>query len=260
MKAMFSLAGWNWRLARRSYGILCAVFAVEQLAVLLWQASRSAMLGMGLAACYEEGFQFQVFLLVFLLAGLLAGPAVNDQKRAKCSYTWLTLPVPPALRLAAQVLTAAVLQLGIVALQLVLYMVYFFPVQAMDSARAMEKLGTAMPAQNLYEQVMLSDSMYWLLPRRPAQFALLVVTVLASALLLTCVRLHRGWRRGAAVLIGVVCGVCCLMLFQWEKDFALFGSFDKLVRNTLLSAAVLVALVIFSIWWALRAIRRAETA
>ena len=51
MKAMFSLAGWNWRLARRSYGILCAVFALEQLAVLLWQASRSAMLGMGLAAC-----------------------------------------------------------------------------------------------------------------------------------------------------------------------------------------------------------------
>src|SRR5699024_12452815 len=55
----------------------------------------------------------------------------------------------------------------------------------LDSARAMEKLGTAMPAQNLYEQVLLSDSMYWLLPRRPAQFALLVVTLLASALLLT---------------------------------------------------------------------------
>lgn len=258
MKAMFSLAGWNWRLARRSYGILCAVFALEQLAVLLWQASRSAMLGMGLAACYEEGFQFQVFLLVFLLAGLLAGPAVNDQKRAKCSYTWLTLPMPPAARLAAQVLTAVVLQLGIVALQLVLYMVYFFPVQAMDSARAMEKLGTAMPAQNLYEQVMLSDSMYWLLPRRPAQFALLVVTVLASALLLTCVRLHRGWRRGAAVVIGVVCGVCCMVALQNEQTFALYGELYRSFPFWFYPLGIL--LVIFSIWWALQAIRRAETA
>lgn len=260
MKQIFSLAGWNWRLARRAYGILCGVFALEQLAVLLFTARRNDMLGMGLAACYEEGFQFQVFLLVFLLAGLLAGPAVNDWKRAKCSYTWLTLPVPPAARLAAQVLTAAVLELGVVALQLVMYLVYFFPVQAMDSARAMEKLGAAMPAQSLYEQMMLSDSLYWLLPRRPTQFVLLAVTLLASALLLTCVRLHRGWRRAVAVAIGVVCGVCCLLLFQWEKDFALYSAYDALVHNTLVSAAVLAILVVFSIWWALRAIRRAETA
>ncbi|WP_300283053.1 hypothetical protein [uncultured Subdoligranulum sp.] len=154
MKQIFSLAGWNWRLARRAYGILCGVFALEQLAVLLFTARRNDMLGMGLAACYEEGFQFQVFLLVFLLA----------------------------------------------------------------------------------------------------------VTLLASALLLTCVRLHRGWRRAVAVVIGVVCGVCCLLLFQWEKDFALYSAFDALVHNTLVSAAVLAILVVFSIWWALRAIRRAETA
>lgn len=112
MRQILSLAGWNWRLARRAYGILCAAFAAEQLAVLLWQASRPQMLGMGLAACYEEGMQLWVFLLVFLLAGLLAGPAVNDWKRSRCSYTWLTLPMSPAARLAAQVLTAAVLQLG----------------------------------------------------------------------------------------------------------------------------------------------------
>ena len=260
MKQIFSLAGWNWRLARRSYAILCGAFALEQLAVLLWQASRSAMLGMGLAACYEEGFQFQVFLLLFLLAGLLAGPAVNDRKRARCSYTWLTLPMPPAARLAAQVLTAAVLQLGVAALQLVLYMVYFFPVQAMDSARAMEKLGTAMPAQNLYEQVLLSDSMYWLLPRRPAQFALLVVTLLASALLLTCVRLHRGWRRGAAVVIGAVCGVCCLTLLRSEQYYIQFGFNESLGRDLSRTVPVLVVLVVFSLWWALRAIRRAEPA
>src|SRR5699024_3446460 len=119
MRSILSLAAWNWRMARRPYAILCAVFAVQQLAVLLYQAQTPDLLGAGLARCYENGLQFELFLLTFLLAGLLAGPAVNDQKRARCSYTWLTLPLPPAARLAAQVLTAAVLQLGLVALQLV---------------------------------------------------------------------------------------------------------------------------------------------
>lgn len=259
MKQIFSLAGWNWRLARRSYAILCGAFALEQLAVLLWQTSRPALLGAGLATYYAEGFQPQAFALALLLAGLSAAPAANDRQRAKCSYTWLTLPLPPGARLAAQVLTAAVLQLGVAALQLVLYMVYFFPVQAMDSARAMEKLGTAMPAQNLYEQVLLSDSMYWLLPRRPAQFALLVVTLLASALLLTCVRLHRGWRRGAAVVLGVVSGFCCLALFEGEVRTALYGTLT-LSSTLLLLVAIPLAAAAFSIWWALRAIRRAEPA
>lgn len=260
MKQIFSLAGWNWRLARRYYGLLCAAFAVEQLAVLLFQAFRPDMVGMGLAACYQQGFQFPVFLAVFLLAGLLAGPAANDHQRSKCSYTWLTLPMSPAARLAAQVLTAVVLQLGVAALQLVLYIVYFFPVQAVDSARALEELGAAMPAQNLYEQVLLSDSLYWLLPRRPAQLVLLAVTLLASALLLSCVRLHRGWRRIVAVAVGVISGGCCVMLFLWEKDLALYPPYDALVRNTLLAAVVLAVLVVFSLWWALRAIRRAEPA
>ena len=260
MRQILSLAGWNWRLARRAYGILCAAFAAEQLAVLLWQASRPQMLGTGLAACYEEGMQLWVFLLVFLLAGLLAGPAVNDWKRSKCSYTWLTLPMPPAARLAAQVLTAAVLQLGVAALQVVLYIVYFFPVQAVDSARSLEKLGAAMPAQSLYEQVLLSDSIYWLLPRNPLQLALLVVTLLAAALLLTCVRLHRGWRRGAAVVIGVVCGVCCLTLLRSEQYYIQFGFNESLGRDLSRTVPVLVVLVVFSLWWALRAIRRAEPA
>lgn len=260
MKAMLSLAGWNWRLARRSYGILCAVFAVEQLAVLLFEASRPDQLCMGLATYYQSGLQFQVFGVVFLLAGFLAGPAVSDHKRAKCSYTWLTLPISPALRLAAQVLTAAVLQLGVVALQFVLYILYFFPVQAMESARALERFGMSMPAQNLYEQLLLNGDLYWLLPRRPLQLVLLVVTWLASALLLICVRLHRGWRRGVAVVIGVICAVCCGVLFHDEQYLALYGINEALVEDFVRVVPVLVVLVLVSLVWALRAIRRAEPA
>lgn len=257
MRPILSLAAWNWRMARRPYAILCAVFAVQQLAVLLYQAQTPDLLGAGLAASYSEGLQIYAFGITFLLAGLLAGPAVNDQKRARCSYTWLTLPLPPAARLAAQVLTAAVLQLGLVALQLVLYALYFFPVQIMQNAAATQRIGQEPPAMLLYEQLILNRGLYWLIPRRPLQAVLLALTLAAAALLLTAVRLHKGWRRGAALLIGVVCAIECARLLWSEVDYVRWG---YLPPRTAGDAVVLAVLLAFSIWWALRAIRRAEPA
>ena len=257
MRPILSLAAWNWRMARRPYAILCAVFAVQQLAVLLYQAQTPDLLGAGLARCYENGLQFELFLLTFLLAGLLAGPAVNDQKRARCSYTWLTLPLPPAARLAAQVLTAAVLQLGLVALQLVLYALYFFPVQVMQNAAATQRIGQEAASMRFYEEVILNRGLYWLIPRRPLQAVLLALTLAAAALLLTAVRLHRGWRRGAALLIGVVCAIECARLLWSEMDYV---RWDYLPPRTAGDAVVLAGLLAFSVWWALRAIRRAEPA
>ena len=157
-------------------------------------------------------------------------------------------------------LTAAVLQLGVVALQLVLYILYFFPVQAVESARALEQFGTPMPAQNLYEQLLLNEDLYWLLPRRPLQLVLLVVTWLAAAFLLSCVRLHRGWRRGVAVIIGVICAVCCGVLFHNEQYAALYGLNEAVVESAVRAVPVLAVLVLVSLVWALRAIRRAEPA
>lgn len=257
MRPILSLAAWNWRMARRPYAILCAVFAVQQLAVLLYQAQTPDLLGAGLARCYENGLQFELFLLTFLLAGLLAGPAVNDQKRARCSYTWLTLPLPPAARLAAQVLTAAVLQLGLVALQLVLYALYFFPVQVMQNAAVTQRIGQEAASMRFYEEVILNRGLYWLIPRRPLQAVLLALTLAAAALLLTAVRLHKGWRRGAALLIGVVCAIECARLLWSEVDYVRWG---YLPPRTAGDAVVLAGLLAFSIWWALRAIRRAEPA
>lgn len=257
MRSILSLAAWNWRMARRPYAILCAVFAVQQLAVLLYQAQTPYLLGAGLARCYENGLQFELFLLTFLLAGLLAGPAVNDQKRARCSYTWLTLPLPPAARLAAQALTAAVLLLGVVALQLVLYVLYFFPVQVMQNAAATQRIGQEAASMRFYEEVILNRGLYWLIPRRPLQAVLLALTLAAAALLLTAVRLHRGWRRGAALLIGVVCAIECARLLWSEMDYV---RWDYLPPRTAGDAVVLAGLLAFSIWWALRAIRRAEPA
>lgn len=257
MKPILSLAAWNWRMARRPYALLCGVFAVQQLAVLLYQVQRPNLLGDGLAAYYSEGLQIYAFGITFLLAGLLAGPAINDQKRARCSYTWLTLPLQPAARLAAQVLTAAVLLLGVVALQLVLYAAYAVPVNLFENYLLARREGTYFVQLLFYEEVIRDGGLYWLIPRRPLQAVLLVLTLAAAALLLTTVRLHRGWRRGAAFLIGVVCAMECARLLWSERNFARWGFLSPWTAR---AAIILAALLAFSIWWALRAIRRAEPA
>ena len=263
MRPILSLAAWNWRMARRPYGILCAVFAVQQLAVLLYQAQVPNQIGDGLAAYYSQGLQINVFGITFLLAGLLAGPAINDQKRAKCSYTWLTMPLSPAARLAAQVLTAAVLLLGIVALQLVLYAVYSVPVHLFENF-VLAQQGQPYSVQLLfYEEVIRSGGIYWMIPRRPEQAALMAFTLLAAALLLTAVRLHKGWRRAVAVVIGVACGVACMSILQWEQYHTRYPAehlAQIVLPNIPARLALLAVLLVFSVWWALRAIRRAETA
>ena len=123
-------------------------------------------IGDGLAAYYSQGLQINVFGITFLLAGLLAGPAINDQKRAKCSYTWLTMPLSPAARLAAQVLTAAVLLLGIVALQLVLYAVYSVPVHLFENFVLAQQERPYSVQMLFYEEVIRSGGIYWMIPRR----------------------------------------------------------------------------------------------
>lgn len=261
MRPILSLAGWNWRMARRPYAILCAVFAAQQLAVLLVQAQDPDNTGRSLANLYRDGVQFLAFGLAFLLAGLLAGPASSDQKRARCSYTWLTLPLPSAARLAGQVLAAAVLQLGVVALQLVLYAASAAPVRAL-ARRAMQAWdGTrTMPELTFYEEVIINYDLYWLIPRRPGQAAAMLFTVLAAALLLTAVRLHKGWRRAVAVGIGVVCALACADVLDAEKLLRLYPAEGIHGTDLVRDAAVLAVLLPFSVWWALRAIRRAEPA
>lgn len=57
MRPILSLAAWNWRMARRPYGILCAVFAVQQLIVLLYQAQVPIRSGTGWPLITARGFK-----------------------------------------------------------------------------------------------------------------------------------------------------------------------------------------------------------
>ena len=50
MQYTFTLAAWNFRLARRSLLALWGFFAAQQAAVILWRAAQPGAAGLGLAS------------------------------------------------------------------------------------------------------------------------------------------------------------------------------------------------------------------
>ena len=93
MQHTFTLAAWNFRLARRSLLALWGVFAAQQAAVILWRAAQPGAAGLGLASHYYATMQIFAYLGFYLLTALEAGLATHNSRRARSGYTWATLPV-----------------------------------------------------------------------------------------------------------------------------------------------------------------------
>ena len=95
MQHTFTLAAWNFRLARRSLLALWGFFAAQQAAVILWRAAQPGAAGLGLASHYYATMQIFAYLGFYLLTALEAGLATHNSRRARSGYTWATLPGTP---------------------------------------------------------------------------------------------------------------------------------------------------------------------
>ena len=62
MQHTFTLAAWNFRLARRSLLALWGFFAAQQAAVILWRAAQPGAAGLGLASHYYATMQIFAYL------------------------------------------------------------------------------------------------------------------------------------------------------------------------------------------------------
>ena len=174
MQHTFTLAAWNFRLARRSLLALWGFFAAQQAAVILWRAAQPGAAGLGLASHYYATMQIFAYLGFYLLTALEVGLATHNSRRARSGYTWATLPGTPGQKLAAKAITIAAAELVFAAWQLVWYIVEFYPVTALESWRRRQMYGAVLPAASLYEQVVANNLFARLLPRRPAQIVILL--------------------------------------------------------------------------------------
>ena len=256
MKHTLTLAAWNFRLARRSLLALWGIFAAQQTALILWRAAQANTTGLGLASHYYVMMQIFAYLGFYLLTTLAVGLATHNSRRARSGYTWATLPGTPGQKFAAKAITVAAAELTFTAWQFVWYIVEFYPVTALEVYRARQLHGAALPRASLYEQLVANNLFSRLLPRRPLQLVILLGILALSALLLTALDTVRGWRKLPVFAVGLLCAWQCFYLGTVEQHPE--WMFTSASRNVTMAFAAVLA--VLTVWWAVRSIRRGETA
>ena len=234
MQHTFTLATWNFRLARRSLLALWGFFAAQQAAVILWRAAQPGAAGLGLASHYYATMQIFAYLGFYLLTALEAGMATHNSRRARSGYTWATLPGTPW--------------------QCVRYIVEFYPVTALEGWRRRQMYGAVLPAANLYEQVVANNLFARLLPRRPAQMVILLGILILTAAMLAALDTVRGWRKLPVFASGLFCAWVCFGIVSIEQH--LEWLLDEPRYAFRIAAAAVLA--VLTVWWAVRSIRRGE--
>ena len=256
MKHTLTLAAWNFRLARRSLLALWGIFTAQQTALILWRAAQANTTGLGLASHYYVMMQIFAYLGFYLLTALAVGLATHNSRRARSGYTWATLPGTPGQKFAAKAITVAAAEVVFTAWQFVWYIVEFYPVTALEVHLARKLYGAALPPANLYEQVVANNLFSRLLPRRPLQLVILLGILALSALLLTALDTVRGWRKLPVFAVGLLCAWQCFYLGTVEQHPE--WMFTSASRNVTMALAAVLA--VLTVWWAVRSIRRGETA
>lgn len=255
-RQILAMASWNFRLARRWYVLLCTAFAVQQLVVLLGLAASVDYMRCSYAGLFYYGRQLYLCGAAFVGAGILsARNLMQNRGRTHAAYLWLTLPQPRWGKLLAQTLTALVMELGVLALQAVLYVAYYFPVAAVQRWRMNPFLAQPMPADNLYEQVVHS-SLMTIYPAGWTGLLLLAFVLAASSIMLPVIFLHTGWRRVVSMAMAAAGGYLCMVMLYGKPSFMALGFLPETFRRL----SWLVMMMVVSWLWALWALRRAEPA
>ena len=253
------LAEWYWRICRAPYGVLCAVFAVQQMGILMIQASRKANVGCGYTELYLNSLQRFAFLVALVIAAVLACRALwQSDGKSKAGYTLLTLPMPRGTLLAGNILLCAVLIVGVAALQVVLFVVGYFPVRALSGAVCARLTGGTPEPAAFYVELAINPVMQALLPAGTRSALDLLLALTAVSVSVPCVFVHRRTKRvGAGILAALACAAAGGEM-QLTSNYGLRAGYISSTGWGLpVCAAVLTAA---NLIWALNALRRSELA
>lgn len=273
MKRIAKLAAWHWALARKPFLALCAVFAAQQLALLLAAAALQANIGHSYATLYAACWQPLAFLLGLAAALLVASAGLWRPGAARTGTALLTLPGPRWHLAAAQSALCALLALIFTAWQVVLYAACYVPVTALLAATAGAQLATpstvyyaqmaaastqpGMPATTLYAQAALQPLFQALAPAFPLGWAALAVGLACVAVQSGCLFFHRGWGRAiSAALWLCTCGGALLAVYG-ARQLHQYG-FDLYGGALVVGLGAMAMPLAVQLPWTLLRLRRGE--
>ena len=273
MKRIAKLAAWHWALARKPFLALCAVFAAQQLALLLAAAALQANIGHSYATLYAACWQPLAFLLGLAAALLVASAGLWRPGAARTGTALLTLPGPRWHLAAAQSALCALLALIFTAWQVVLYAACYVPVTALLAATAGAQLATpgtvyyaqmaaastqpSMPATTLYAQAALQPLFQALAPAFPLGWAALAVGLACVAVQSGCLFFHRGWGRAVSAALWLcTCGGALLAVYG-ARQLHQYG-FDLYGGALVVGLGAMAVPLAVQLPWTLLRLRRGE--
>lgn len=273
MKRIAKLAAWHWALARKPFLALCAVFAAQQLALLLAAAALQANIGHSYATLYAACWQPLAFLLGLAAALLVASAGLWRPGAARTGTALLTLPGPRWHLAAAQSALCALLALIFTAWQVVLYAACYVPVTALLAATAGAQLATpgtvyyaqmaaastqpSMPATTLYAQAALQPLFQALAPAFPLGWAALAVGFACVAIQSGCLFFHRGWGRAVSAALWLcTCGGALLTVYG-ARQLHQYG-FDLYGGALVVGLGAMAVPLAVQLPWTLLRLRRGE--
>lgn len=273
MKRIAKLAAWHWALARKPFLALCAVFAAQQLALLLAAAALQANIGHSYATLHAACWQPLAFLLGLAAALLVASAGLWRPGAARTGTALLTLPGPRWHLAAAQSALCALLALIFTAWQVVLYAACYVPVTALLAATAGAQLATpgtvyyaqmaaastqpSMPATTLYAQAALQPLFQALAPAFPLGWAALAVGFACVAVQSGCLFFHRGWGRAVSAALWLcTCGGALLTVYG-ARQLHQYG-FDLYGGALVVGLGAMAVPLAVQLPWTLLRLRRGE--
>lgn len=260
MKKIWKLTSWHWRMVRAPYAVLCAVYAVQQLVLLLLAAGSRQNLGYGMAELFQGCGQMPLFFVTLYLVALVAASATRIRERAQKMYTLCTMPFPRRTLWAAQFLLGLLLLVGFVAWQILLYIGAYFPVALASDRVAASMVTGALPPSSLFTELNANPLMQLLLPIKAGDGLALLGLLLLTALQSACIACCHGLRRVAVSLMALFGTGAACMAFYVRYHLALYGARTSTQFLLLVGALAAAVLAVVNMLQASRALQRAESA
>lgn len=260
MKKIWKLTSWHWRMVCVPYTVLCAVYAVQQLVLLILSAGSCQNLGYGMAELFQGCGQMPLFFVTFYLVALVAASATRIRERAQKMYTLYTMPFPRRTLWAAQFLLGFLMLIGFVAWQILLYMGAYFPVTLVSDRVTASMVTGTLPPSSLFTELNANPLMQLLLPIKAGSGLALLGLLLLTALQSACMACCHGLRRVAVSLTALFCTGAACMAFYVRYHLALYGSGTSTQVLLLVGMSAAMVLAVINMLQAARALQRAESA
>lgn len=256
MKTWRILTAWNWRIIQKPVWLIIALGSAAQMAAVCIYSCLRTSAAITYNSVLINSLSWIIFALEFLaVLGASQRPVLMMNGKTKLGYTMQTLPSSASTLFFSNAASTALAIMCVLSAQLLLTFIMYFPATALTTMTAQTYIPQyPMPTPDMQLSLVRTVFFNLLLPTNLFGIITLPLYIIAPSLLLPGAFFHKGMGRIFGIIIGVFgAAVCGYMLARRILARGYWNDYD-----TLPIIALLLIIMIFSVLWTLRTIKRAK--